>query len=86
MEVRRMFIAISDSVFVNAEYISGIRIEEFFLADGERWYVHLYGSFDLPPELLERDGSILVGPFKTKQQAIESIFSSSQEIVFEAEQ
>lgn len=68
-----MFLAISDTVFINTDYVSSMAIEEHFTEEGEKWFVRMYGKFDVPEEARERDGSIIVGPFDTKQAAFHFI-------------
>ncbi len=80
-----VFIPISDNTFINGDHVTGIRIEQVFLEDGERWFIHLYGLFDFPPELLERDGSLIAGPFNSKQEALDFLFESKNEVVIELE-
>lgn len=80
-----MFLAISDTVFINTDYVSSVRIEEQFTEEGEKWFVRMYGRFDVPEEARERDGSIIVGPFDTKQAAFHFIFDVEADITCEVE-
>lgn len=80
-----MFLAISDTVFINSDYVSSVRIEEQFTEEGEKWFVRMYGRFDVPEEARERDGSIIVGPFDTKQAAFRFISDAGSDIVCEIE-
>ncbi len=50
----RMFLAISDTVFINTDYVSSMAIEEHFTEEGEKWFVRMYGKFDVPEEARER--------------------------------
>lgn len=80
-----MFLAISDTVFINSDYIRQVRIEEHFTDEGEKWFVRLYGAFDVPDEERDKDGGILLGPFDTKQAAMRLIFDIEEDITCEVE-
>lgn len=80
-----MLLAVSENVFVNTDFIHSAVIYESFTEDGEKWYVKLYGSFDVPEIFLEPDRSVLVGPFDTKNAALRFITDAEMDILCEIE-
>ena len=47
--------------------------------------IKLFGTFFLPERYVAPDGGVVVGPFKSRQEAEKYIGFMDEEIVFEAE-
>jgi len=80
-----VFLAVSDNVFINTDYVSSAVIYEAFTEDGDKWFVKLYGMFNIPDIFCEPDGSIVVGGFDTKAAAIKFIEDAEVDVVCEVE-
>lgn len=91
-----MFIKANGGIFVNTYEVSALVLtSEMSEIGGERWFIKAYGYFNLPSQhllwdvdekTLDFSGYVLIGPFTSKSEAENWIFSLDEEIYFEAQE
>jgi len=73
-------------VFLNTDYIGSMMLISNFTEEGkEQWFIKAFGYFQLPDRYLQPDGSVVIGPFTSQEEALKFIGFADSEIVFEDE-
>ena len=81
-----MFVDTGSGVFLNTDYIGSMMLISNFTEEGkEQWFIKAFGYFQLPDRYLQPDGSVVIGPFTSQEEALKFIGFADSEIVFEAE-
>jgi len=81
-----MFVDTGSGVFLNTDYIGSMVLVSDFTEEGtEQWFIKAFGCFQLPDRYLQPDGSVIIGPFSSREEALKFIGFADSEIVFEAE-
>jgi len=83
---QNMFFDVGNGLFINTDAVcSMLLVSDFDQEGNEVWYIKLFGTFSLPERYVAPDGGVVVGPFKSRQEAEKYIGLMDEEIVFEAE-
>jgi hypothetical protein len=81
-----MFFDAGNGIFLSGDAIASIVLLSDFDENGsEEWFIKAYGWFELPEKFLNPDGGLLMGPFKTREEALKFIGFLDEEVTFEAE-